>query len=528
MVNVKFNSKKVIAIFAILLLLFGGAGGYLLWRINQEQTVAPTDSDAARIPDCPTAAIKIIYGGASTKEGTLETFEGKEAGEPKRKVNRDYESGNFNETLETTCAVGSKIKAIPRTGYKFLYWQETKTKRKFSGDVLEVKAQELGSGVSFTFNPVYEVDSETGCLDRIVEVTYGSLVDKDEQGNQRGRVYLISSRGNDIKKEEDNSWYRETLRNSCDVGSQLKAEAAEGYKFAYWEVVETKKRYSTDPVIDGVKASDYSKKVSFKAVYEKDTSYKGNKFFLRYAASTGGYITADGVRVDDKIQIDFEQGKEYPKVPVIEAIADAGYEFDKWEMVDKSPLEGSDWNPRNVEGKMDDKKQVTLIMDATFKKKETPKETFQLRYSTEGNGKLSKDGGTPSSNTISVTVKEGESGPSVKAEPNTGYEFAYWIDNTTKKKDTSSLASTNPRQDTNVKGNISLTAHYEKSGGTTPPDDGDTKPPSTGDTDKDDLPGTAASPEGSLYIIVVGTLILSMGMLLPYLPAKINIKRKER
>ena len=49
-----------------------------------------------------------------------------------------------------------------------------------------------------------------------------------------------------------------------------------------------------------------------------------------------------------------------------------------------------------------------------------------------------------------------------------------------------------------------------------------------GTGDDSGLPGAAASPEGSLYIIVVGTLVLSLGMLLPYLPSKISLKKKER
>lgn len=52
MSNIRFNSSKktTIVLLFILFLIVGGSGGYLLWRTNQEKTVAPTESEAA--PSC--------------------------------------------------------------------------------------------------------------------------------------------------------------------------------------------------------------------------------------------------------------------------------------------------------------------------------------------------------------------------------------------------------------------------------------------------------------------------------------------
>lgn len=49
MANVRIAMSKKGALIAIivLVLLLGGGGGYLLWRVNQKDTVAPTDSDAS-------------------------------------------------------------------------------------------------------------------------------------------------------------------------------------------------------------------------------------------------------------------------------------------------------------------------------------------------------------------------------------------------------------------------------------------------------------------------------------------------
>lgn len=46
-IRFKLTKKWKIIIIALLVLVLGGSGGYLLWRTNQPDTVAPTDSDAA-------------------------------------------------------------------------------------------------------------------------------------------------------------------------------------------------------------------------------------------------------------------------------------------------------------------------------------------------------------------------------------------------------------------------------------------------------------------------------------------------
>ena len=49
MANIRFNAsrKTTIILLFVLFLIVGGTGGYLLWRVNQQKTVAPTDSEAA-------------------------------------------------------------------------------------------------------------------------------------------------------------------------------------------------------------------------------------------------------------------------------------------------------------------------------------------------------------------------------------------------------------------------------------------------------------------------------------------------
>lgn len=44
--RINLSNKNKIIVIILLVLVLGGTGGYLLWRVNQPTTVAPTDSDA--------------------------------------------------------------------------------------------------------------------------------------------------------------------------------------------------------------------------------------------------------------------------------------------------------------------------------------------------------------------------------------------------------------------------------------------------------------------------------------------------
>ena len=68
--------------------------------------------------------------------------------------------------------------------------------------------------------------------------------------------------------------------------------------------------------------------------------------------------------------------------------------------------------------------------------------SYNLNYSAGSNGSLT--------GTTSQTVAQGQSSSAVTAVPNTGYHFVNWSDSST----------SNPRTDTNVQGNISVTANF--------------------------------------------------------------------
>ena len=45
--KLRLSKKNQVIVIILFVLVLGGTGGYLLWRVNQDDTVAPTDSDAS-------------------------------------------------------------------------------------------------------------------------------------------------------------------------------------------------------------------------------------------------------------------------------------------------------------------------------------------------------------------------------------------------------------------------------------------------------------------------------------------------
>ena len=77
-IRVSASKKTTVIILLILFLVVGSTGGYLLWRVNQEKTVAPTDSEAGvHIPvavwgnQIVTFTVKIGWGNTFRNGGTI-------------------------------------------------------------------------------------------------------------------------------------------------------------------------------------------------------------------------------------------------------------------------------------------------------------------------------------------------------------------------------------------------------------------------------------------------------------------------
>ncbi|MCX6753393.1 MAG: peptidoglycan-binding protein [Candidatus Nomurabacteria bacterium] len=107
----------------------------------------------------------------------------------------------------------------------------------------------------------------------------------------------------------------------------------------------------------------------------------------------------------------------------VTAVADTGYHFVNWS-------DNSTDNPRS------DNTNTNVTANFAIN-------TYNLNYSAGVHGSIS--------GTASQTVNYNSNGTQVRAVPASGYRFKKWSDNST----------TNPRTDTNVTGNISVTASFE-------------------------------------------------------------------
>ena len=145
--NVKVGSKGMIIALIIGAILLGGGGGYLLWRVNQPKTVAPTDSEAGNCwctDSCSADRLMLINGHWECKEeymgcgrnsnGDVISCCSYECGpDPVPTFTLTYQAGTGG-TIEgkqsqtvTRGGSGAAVTAKPSTGYIFKQWSDGKT-----------------------------------------------------------------------------------------------------------------------------------------------------------------------------------------------------------------------------------------------------------------------------------------------------------------------------------------------------------------------------------------------------------------
>ncbi|MCC5877847.1 MAG: InlB B-repeat-containing protein [Candidatus Sumerlaeia bacterium] len=183
-------------------------------------------------------------------------------------------------------------------------------------------------------------------------------------------------------------------------GSPVTADPNTGYHFVQWSD-ESTENPRTDTNVTG--------NISVTAQFAINT------YDLTYSAGANGSLEGNPTQ-----QVDHGSNGS-----AVEAIPDTGYHFVQWS-------DESTENPRtdlNVTGNISVTAQFAI-------------NTYDLTYSAGANGSLE---GNPTQQ-----VDHGSNGSAVEAIPDTGYHFVQWSDESTE----------NPRTDTNVTGNISVTAQF--------------------------------------------------------------------
>ena len=148
-IRVGVGKKGIVLALVIGVLLLGGGGGYLLWRVNQEKTVAPTDSDASEqvCVDRCTGTCSQAYPWQSPDQCTDDAYKGCEfvsGGSVlhgcclyERECNiTAYHityaagaNGSVTNAGQNSVAPGGSISstATPNSGYRFVKWSDNKT-----------------------------------------------------------------------------------------------------------------------------------------------------------------------------------------------------------------------------------------------------------------------------------------------------------------------------------------------------------------------------------------------------------------
>ncbi|KRB78106.1 hypothetical protein ASE01_08080 [Nocardioides sp. Root190] len=191
----------------------------------------------------------------------------------------------------------------------------------------------------------------------------------------------------------------QTVAHGSDAAT-VTAVPDTGHRFVQWSDSST-----TNPRTDAAVVADISVTAEFALI-----TYR-----LQYSAGTGGSLTGD----DDQ---SVDHGSDGTAVT---AVPDEGHEFLRWS-------DGSTTNPRT-----DTNVTADASIAAVFEINE-----YALTYAAGTGGTLT--------GTASQTVEHGSDGTAVTAVPDTGHRFVQWSDGST----------TNPRTDTNVTGDLSVTAEF--------------------------------------------------------------------
>jgi hypothetical protein len=290
MSDVAGTSKKGIWIGLVIGVLFLG-GGYLLWRVNQEDTVAPTDSDASE-EECvlrclPGAACvaRDANGNCAEDEAGIcyyppygDTRTGCCAYEKVCNVTAYYityiagEGGSVTNAGQNNVVPGGSISstATPKAGYKFVKWSDGKTTATRTDSNVHADA---------TYTATFEaLPAEK------VTLTY------------------VAGPGGTISG---------TTTQTIDKGASGTAVTAvpnTGYKFVKWSDGKT----TATRTDTNVQAS-----ATYTATFEPLPT---EKVTLTYIAGSGGTITGVATQTIDK----------GASGTAVTATPNAGYTFEKW------------------------------------------------------------------------------------------------------------------------------------------------------------------------------------------------------
>jgi len=284
MSDVAGTSKKGLWIGLVIGILLLG-GGYLLWRVNQEDTVAPTDSDASSTScSCPYDKCKKGTAECSSHESGIDgcvgcAMEGYYCYIEDANCTTSYvityvagEGGSVTNAGPNSVVSGGSISstATPNTGYRFVKWSDEKTTATRTDSNVQADA-------------TYTATFEALPADKVT-LTY------------------IAGSGGTITGAAT-----QTIDKGAS-GTAVTAVPNAGYKFVKWSDGKT----TATRTDTNVQAS-----ATYTATFEPLPT---EKVTLTYIAGSGGTITGAATQTIDK----------GASGTAVTATPNAGYTFEKW------------------------------------------------------------------------------------------------------------------------------------------------------------------------------------------------------
>lgn len=231
----------------------------------------------------------------------------------------------------------------------------------------------------------------------------GAAVDDIKIGVTSTRPFSVKyTAGTNGKVKEEPDGQPESTVTVTTPNTSVTAVADDGYEFAQWSDGNTQATRR-----DGT-SGEFTASFRAKVVVVS----------LQYAAGDGGYIAGSSYQKDVKVGSDGES---------VTAVPDEGYHFVQWS-------DGVKENPR-TDRNVQEEVKVTAVFALNV---------YTLTYNAGEHGRIAENG--------TQKVEHGKDGKPVEVKANPGYHFVKWSDGVTE----------NPRTDTQVTGDINVTAEYEK------------------------------------------------------------------
>lgn len=422
MANIKvgLSKKSTVILLMLFFLVLGGGGGYLLWRVNQAKTVAPTDSDAS-VPKMCRRCTKCnkdrnpdgnCYGnssgewvGCTKDDGTdgccaWSDTEEYECGVKKYHITYVAgANGSVSKKGQNEVDPGGSISstATPNDGFKFTKWSDGNT------------------SATRTDSNVLADATYTANFEKLPDETFTLKYTAGPEGKITGTATQT------VKKGASGTAVTATPNNATT------------HEFDKWSDGKTANP-RTDTNVQG--------NITVNATFKAKTA---ETYTLKYTVQPAGSGTIQG-----KATQTVKKGGNGEKVT---AVPNSGYKFVGWGGEDG--LKTPERQDTNVQ------KNITAI--AMFQKEGVPVEKVTLTYKAGTGGKI--EGGT------TQTINKGTSGTKVTAKANNGYKFDKWAESPTGK--TQAIVSMmipdnglqSSRVDTAVQANVTITASFKKSCG---------------------------------------------------------------